>query len=204
MRALGCRAMAALGALALVACACGVPTTGSPRALGRSEVPQLAPTSTTTPPPSSDLPFTVVWLTSSNTPAPTIRYAPEQANRLDNALGVLLGTPPAGFLTAIPVATRLNSVNPNPAITPTSEPSEPITVDLSNGFQETSGPDELLAIEQVVFTIACNLPQAIPHLSVSFEVGGNPLEVPVNGSPVARPVTPADYQFVDGDCTPTS
>jgi len=55
-----------------------------------------------------------------------------------------------------------------------------------------------------VFTIACNFTPAA-HVSVSFEVDGNPLPVPVsNGSPVTRPVTPADYQFSASDCSSSS
>ncbi len=197
------RLAVALVVLALAGCACGVPTSGSPRALGQNDVPQLAPTTTTAPAALSDLPFTVVWLTSSNATAALVRYAPEQANRLANALNVLLEGPPAAYFTAIPIATRLNGVTPNAAVGQASVQSEPITVDLSNSFQESSGLDELLAVEQVVFTIACNLPQAVPHLLISFEVDGNPLQVPVlNNTTVARPVTPADYQFTSASCMP--
>jgi spore germination protein GerM len=193
---------AALTLLVLIGCACGVPTQGSPRSLGKGDVPKLPPTSTTTSRPSANLPFTVVWLNGSNDPSPQVFYAASQADRLSNALDTLLNGPTGSqFFTAIPSSTTLHSVTPNPVDIPTAAPNEPIVVNLSDEFIESSGLDEVLAVEQVVFTIACNLTPAT-HVSISFEVEGAPLQVPVlSGSPVSRPVTPADYDFTPGDCT---
>jgi spore germination protein GerM len=196
--------VAAVGALVLVACGCGVPTSGSPRTLGKTDVPLLPPTSTTTSTPSSYLPFTVVWLNGSNAPSPQVLYAARQSDRLANALDTLLGGPASGsqFFTSIPSDTRLIDVDPSPAAIPAAAPVGPVVVDLSNEFTESSGLDQVLAVEQIVFTLACNLTPS-EKVSVSFEVGGSPLPVPVlSGSPVSRPVTPADYGFSAGNCLP--
>lgn len=197
-------ALAFVVALALTACACGVPTSGSPSALSKGDVPQLAPTSTTTTSPGF-LQFTVVWLSDTNTASAQFLYNPHQSDRLNDALGALLAgpTPPKQFITAIPPGTRLIGVSPNPNGLPAAAPNTPVIVNLSNTFTLSSGLDEVLAVEQVVFTIACNLTPAA-RISVSFEVAGDPLEVPVppSGSPVSRPVTPADYGFTPADCTP--
>ncbi len=196
----------AVVALALIACGCGVPTSGSPSALDKSDVPQLPPTTTTTP--SANLPFTVVWLNGSNAPSPQVLYAPRQSDRLANALVTLLAgpTPPSQFSTAIPAVTTLIGVSPNSNGLPAAAPDQPVVVNVSLEFTASSGVDEVLAVEQVVLTIACNLTPAA-HVSVSFEVDGSPLPVPISsGSPVSRPVTPADYiaQFSASDCLATS
>ena len=196
--------LAPLMVLALVLCACGVPISGSPRSLGKGDVPRLAPTSTTTSSPTANLPFTVVWLDGSNNPAPQILYAPSQSDRLANALDTLLDGPKNNQFTTIPPQTRLNQVTPNPSLVSAAAPDNPVVVNISSEFTESGGNDQVLAVEQVVFTIACNLTPAA-RVSVLFEVDGTPLSVPLlSGSPVARPVTPADYKFSPSDCTAPS
>jgi spore germination protein GerM len=197
-------AVGALVALAVALCACGVPTSGAPRALSKGDVPRLPPTSTTTTSPTANLPFTVVWLDAANNPSPQTLYAPRQSDRLANALDTLLEGPPNNQFTAIPPGTHLNQVTPNPSGVTPPAPDNPVVVNVSSDFTESGGIDQVLAVEQVVFTIACNLTPAT-RVSVSFEVDGTPLPVPLlSGSPVARPVTPADYKFSASDCTPAS
>lgn len=197
--------LAALGgtvALALALAACGAPISGSPRAISRADLPAPpAPATTTTTPPTDYVALTIVLLDSAtNAPTPVLRYAPQQSDRLATVLADLLAGPTPGIETlhlysAIPPSTRLIGVSPNPLGTPGVAPTGPVTVNLSTDFVQINGLSQVLAVEQVVFTVACDLtPTAPASTRVSFEVDGAPKDVPVaNGTSVSRPVTTADY-----------
>ena len=197
--------LAALGAtvaLAVALCGCGVPTSGAPRAISKNQVPTPpASAPTTTTPPADDIAVTIVLLDSTtNGYHPVTRYAPQELDRLASVLtDLLVGPQPGevlhGLTTAIPATTKLIGVSPNPAGTPGVVPSEPVTVNLSADFLEINGLSQVLAVEQVVFTVACDLtPVAPPTTRVFFEVDGVAQDVPIaNGTSVSRPVTAADY-----------
>ena len=197
--------LAALGGtvvLALALAACGVPVSGSPRAISKSDLPAApAAATTTTAPPADEVAVIIVLLDSAtNAPSPVLRYAPQQSDRLQTVLTDLLLGPAPGSETlhltsAIPSSTRLIGVSPNPLGTPGIAPSGPVTVNLSADFIAINGPSQVLAVEQVVFTVACDLtPVAPPTTRVFFEVDGVAQDVPIaNGTSVSRPVTAADY-----------
>jgi len=192
-------------AAAFALSACGVPVSGSPHALSRNDVPPPAPPTTTTTTPSSII-FVVAWLNASETGiSPQLLGAARQSDRLSTVLDALLSGPGVGtsFFSVIPPLTQLLKVTPDPTGLPAAAPPGPITVNLSAEFLD-SAPlgQEVLAVEQVVFTLACNLTPA-DHVSVAFEVDGSPQAVPIgNGTTATGPVTAADYGTLD--CTPSS
>jgi spore germination protein GerM len=201
-------ALGATVALAVALCACGVPTSGAPRAISKNQVPTPpAAVATTTTPPADDIAVTIVLLDSTtNDYRPVSRYAPQELDRLATVLSdLLVGPQPGevlhGLTTAIPPTTKLIGVSPNPAGTPGVVPSAPVTVNLSADFLEINGLSQVLAVEQVVFTVDCDLSSTT---RVAFEVAGSTTPVPIaNGTSVIRPVTSADYLPTGGtlDCT---
>jgi spore germination protein GerM len=182
--------------VALTLCACGVPTSGA-RAIAKSQVPSAPPpVPTTTQPPRDFTQLTIVLLNAANNVAhPVIRYTPQESDRLSTVLSDLLAGPSPGetldgLTTAIPETTRLIGVSPNP-LAPAIVPSGPVTVNLSADFLDITGLDQVLAVEQVVFTIGCVL---TPTTRVVFEVQGVPQDVPIGtGQAVSRAVDSSDY-----------
>lgn len=182
--------------IACTLCACGVPTSGA-RTISKSQVPSApTPVPTTTPPPLDYTPVTIVLLNgANNVPHPATRYTPQESDRLFTVLSDLLKGPSAvetldGLTTAIPDATTLIGVSPNPSA-PAIVPSSPVTVNLSADFLDITGLDQVLAVEQVVFTVGCAL---TPTTRVIFEVQGVPQDVPIgNGTSVSRAVDSTDY-----------
>jgi hypothetical protein len=194
--------LAALGgtlALALVLCGCGVPTSGARAIKVQVPTPPTAVSTTAPLQPSDEIQVTIVLL-SGTVPHPVTRYSPQQLDRLATVLSdLLIGPQPgdiqSGLSTAIPSATKLIGVSPNPSGTPGEfvPTSNAVTVNLSSDFLETIGPSQVLAVEQVVFTIACDLTTSVAT-RVAFEVEGVPQDVPIaNGTSVAGPVSASDY-----------
>jgi hypothetical protein len=186
----------ALAVLAIALAACGVPTSGAPRAIGKSALP-IPPPSTTTTAPIDGVQVTIVLLSAATSaPTPVHRVVALKDDNLRSVLSDLLSGPQPGetlqgLTTAIPTSTQLFGVDPNPLGTPGKTPSTPIVINLSTDFLEINGPNVVLAIEQVVFTVACDLSATA---RVSFEVDGDPQDVPIAiGTSVSRPVTAADY-----------
>ena len=189
--------------------ACGVSTSGSPRAISKSLVPSAAVT-TTTVSSSCEIPVVIVLLDSAtNAPAPVARCVPQQLDNLHTVLTDLLAGPGRDELeskdTAIPQSTRLLAVYPNPVGTPAVVPTTPVTVNLSLEFSDVTGLSQVLAIEQVVLTVACDLsPSAPTAIRVLFQIDGTPFDVPIlDGGLVNRAVTAADYLPPNGtlDCS---
>jgi len=205
------RVLALLGAagLALALAACGVPVSGSPRALSKADVPPPVGNPSTTIAPADDVPLTIVLVSPTGAPLPRSRYVPQQQDRLSAALADLLGGPDPqeialGISSAIPGPTTLQRVAPNPA-SGAVPPANPVVVNLSADFLDAVGINQVLAAEQVVLTVACYL--GPPYATrVLFEVEGNPLSVPIgNGSTVVRPVTASDYVGqAPPPCTPAT
>ena len=200
MRARKAAAGALVGAIALAVglCGCGVPTSGPAHAISKTHLPAPpAPVTTTTPPNSDDVEVTIVLLDAvSDTPAPVHRFVALKDDNLRTVLSDLLSGPQPGetlqgLTSAIPATTVLIGVSPNPLGTPGVAPSAPVIVNLSSDFIEVNGPDVVLAVEQVVFTVACDL---TPSARILFEVEGAPRDVPIaNGTSISQPVTSADY-----------
>jgi hypothetical protein len=66
-----------------------------------------------------------------------------------------------------------------------------VTVNLSAPFGQLSGPLQVLAVEQVVFTVVA---ETTPATGVLFEVSGIPIDVPLSdGRQVSTPVYPWAY-----------
>jgi hypothetical protein len=195
-------------AIALTLGACGISTTGGPKAIPKGQLPNVpADVSTTTTPPNSDfLSATIVLLEAlSNLPVAVSRAVPAQSDQLATVLADLLLGPQGkeqsqGFYSAIPTTTRLRSVSPGNLL-PNSTPSGPITVDLSLQFVESSDPE--LEVQQVVATVSCFFSPTVP-VRVLFKVDGEPQAVQVaSGIAVTRPVTINDYGTAP-NCTPSS
>jgi spore germination protein GerM len=191
-----------LGLLALAGC--GVPVSGSPRALSVNDLPPPQAAVTTTTAPADYLKLTIVFLGTNGQPTPVSRYAAAQQDRLSTALGDLFQGPVGNEIllvtTAIPGPTQLLRVTPDPPANTGPPSSGPVIVNLSGDFLATSGPNQVLAVEQVVLTVACYLGAAT---QVSFEVEGIAQPVPIGtGSSPGRPVKAADYVSLPLNCGP--
>jgi spore germination protein GerM len=121
---------------------------------------------------------------------------PQKSDDLATILTDLLDGPQPGELlkgltTAIPSSTALVGVTPNPAGTPAVVPNVPVTINLSEEFLEVGGAEQVAAIEQMVFTVACDLAASV---RVLFEVGGSLQAVPILGGGLfTGAVTASDY-----------
>jgi len=190
-RRVGLLALGALGALALAGC--GVPIGGSPTIIANSQVnPRaLAPVPTTLP---QGTPTYIYLVGASGTPTPVVRYVPPQlCDNFEELLTRLVQGPDSnevvdGVYSAIPGGTEVLSVTPRTA---TGKPgSGPITVDLNDNFGEVAGAEQVLAVEQIVYTIN----QLEAGAQVLFQIEGQPIEVPVAiGAQVPRAVSAFDY-----------
>jgi spore germination protein GerM len=183
--------LVAMGAVALSAC--GVPIGGAPTVIANSQVnpSALGPPPTT---PQQGTPTYIYLVAQSGTPTPVIRLVPPQlCTNYEELLSRLAAGPDPdeeddGVYSAIPAGTEVLSVTPhNVGTKPTSGP---ITVDFSDSFGDVGGSEQVLAVEQIVHTIAVLNAQA----QVLFEIEGQPIEVPVGtGAQVPRAVSTADY-----------
>jgi hypothetical protein len=186
-----------LSAVALAVAACGVPVGGGPHSLSKGDLPPAPVETPTTSITAFQLPVVLVDA-ATNPPTAVVaeRYTPQQSYRLSVPLRILLQGPSGrepsqGVFSAIPATTKLLGVTPNPVVTSSVGTGTLVTVNLSPDFLETTGSNQVLAVEQVVFTIACNLSVTT---RVSFQVAGVPQGVPVgNGTFVRSPVSATDY-----------
>jgi len=178
---------------AALAAGCGVPTQSAPQIIPRAQVPfhlldPEAPTTTTTMPPP---PFTVpvlVYLVSSNgqnlVSSQRLVAPPAQ---LSAVLDALLAGPTAGELalgtqTAIGSGVRALGASVNGGVA---------TVNFNSAFGDLSGPQQVLAVAQVVFTVTGQLS---PETGVTFEIDGTPTNVPIaTGAQVPGPVHLLQY-----------
>lgn len=187
-------ALLALGALTAGGAGlagCGVPLDAGPHRLASGDVPLglSAPTTTTTQAgPRSPRAVAViqVYFVAHDRLIARSRLIPSPA-AAGEALGSLLAGPTLpeaaiGIRSAIAAGTALLAVH--------EARGGRATIDLSTQFAQTGGPDQILAIAQVVYT-ATSLPEVT---SVSFELADQPVEVPTaNGTLVSGPVGRADF-----------
>jgi spore germination protein GerM len=182
--------------MALAAClvaGCGVPTQSAPQTIPRAQVPfhlldPEAPTTTTTAPAP---PFTVpvlIYLVSSTgqnlVSSQRLVAPPAQLSAVLDALlaGPTAGEAALGTQTAISSGVRVLGASVNDGVA---------TVNFNSAFGEISGPQQILAVAQVVFTVTSQLS---PETGVTFEIGGTPTNVPIaTGAQVPGPVHLLQY-----------
>jgi hypothetical protein len=186
---------AALAVVGLLMVACGIPT-GGPTAIAKSDVPfhLLTPstgaTPSTTTPPAVGVPETIFLVAgqhlvgvSRDVAVPTTLPA-----TLSEVIGALLEGPTAeesafglqSFLTGTKTQVSVTVAGPTATVNFSTNPVLPQVV----------GPDQTLAIAQVVFTAT----EQPPITGVSFEIAGKPTPVPTaSGAQVPGPVGRASY-----------
>jgi spore germination protein GerM len=175
-----------LGAATLLG-ACGIPVDNGPHALARSDVPfgllqpSNASTTTSTTTPSVGVPVTVYMVGTDGHLTAVGRDVPVPAP-ITAVLGALVDGPTAteasaGLASAIPTQTSILSAAVTAGV---------VTVNLAGPFDQLVGQAQIEAVAQFVFTAAA---QPGVH-GVSFQLSGQPVEVPVAGGaqvPVATP-----------------
>jgi spore germination protein GerM len=186
------RSVATVGALALALTAgCGIPTSGSPKAIAKDDVPfhLLNPSpSTTEKPPTvpAGVPEIIYLVATTQNLIPVTRNVEVPAN-LTEVLGALLEGP-TSFETAFGIQSYLTGTTDQVSA---SVQGGIATVDFtSNPLVQVVGPNQTLAIAQVVYTAT----EQSGVTGVDFEIGGVPTDVPIaNGSQVSGPVDRSDY-----------
>lgn len=182
-----------LGSLVLAGPACGVPTESGDRPLREDDVPLalLADTTTTTttttvPPAVTVETFPIdVWFVRGDRLLP-VRRDQRRRPDLDDLLEALVDGPApderrAGLRSALPDTVEFSGEEPV---------GGEIVIDLDPSFRNLSGPEQVLALAQLVYT-ATGLPGAG---RVTFTIAGVPLDVPrADGLLVSGSVSRDDY-----------
>jgi spore germination protein GerM len=185
-------AVMVLAALALTGC--GVPTGASPQAIAKSQVPfrllaPQAPTTTpvTAPSPSFTIPVTVYLV------SPSQQYLVENPRlvappaELSAVLDALLAGPTTSE-SALGIQTALSS---SVRVLGASVANGVASINFNSDFGEITGPQEVLAVAQVVYTVTGQLSVAT---GVQFLIDGVPINVPIGtGAVVAGPVHVLQY-----------
>ena len=183
-------AAAVLIASAVALSACGIPTDSSPHPLTKSDIPfgllKPASTTTTTIVPAVSVPVTVYLVANGGAHLDAVSRKVSFPGTLAAIIDALLTGPTnaeaaAGVQTAIAAQTKLLSVATMGPIA---------TVNLSDSFGKTVGPELITAVAQVVYTVT-----AVPGIAeVLFELGGQPASVPTaTGTLASGPVSRADF-----------
>ncbi|MHB1774634.1 MAG: GerMN domain-containing protein [Acidimicrobiales bacterium] len=187
-------ALAALGALALAGC--GVPIGGA-HVLARSALPPAllqrrlpTPTTTSTTTPADYVPASVFWVGPNHaTLVQATRAIPGTASPrtiLTDLLTDLTRGPVASETTQGDTTALAGVLIGGPTVD-----QQVVTVDFTSPFGQISGPDQVLAVAQVVYTVVgyegCGV-------GVAFEIDGTSAAVPIgNGSQTFGPVYQLDY-----------
>jgi spore germination protein GerM len=184
-------AFLAVAAVLLVTTACGIPTSGSPSVIPGDRVPfdlldPVSPT-TTSPatPPAVAVPETIYLVAPNQHLIAVSRYIAIPAT-LTQILTALLDGPTAAESTS-----GLESFLTGAAIGVKATTSGGIaTVDFIGNPVQVVGPDQTLAIAQVVFT-ATQQPNVT---GVLFQIDDAPVDVPIgSGAQVSSPVSRSSY-----------
>ena len=176
---------------AIVTASCGIPTEAVPSTIPTRAVPfdllnPRSPTTTmVTAPPVASVSEPIYLVAPTQHVSPVLRNVAPPAN-LTQILGALLEGPTSAesatglqsFLTGKPndvVATEVNGI---------------ATINFTTSPVQVVGPNQILAISQVVFTA-----MAQPGITgVIFEIAGTSVEVPTaGGAQVPGPVNDATY-----------
>ena len=189
------RTRAAAGLVAAVVAltlgACGIPTASHPSPIAKSDVPYHLlnpPTTTTTAPgaaPAVGVPELIFLVAPSGHLVAATREVAVPAS-LTQVVGALLAGPTAtesgegiqSFLSRTGVQVILSPTGGVATVTFTTDPIQVV------------GPDQTLAIAQVVYTVT----QQPGVTGVTFAIAGKAIEVPTaTGAQVPGPVARADY-----------
>lgn len=187
MRAL---ALVAVVAVAVVAAACGIPDDAAPSRISPSAVPfhLLDPASApTTAPitPQVGAREDVYLVDTSQHVIPVIRDVAPPAT-LTEIMGALLD----GTTDAEASAGLQSFLTGKPADVQATVAGGIATVDFATNPFQIVGPDQTLAVAQVVYTAAAQ-PGVV---GVLFQIAGKPIGVPTDGGvQVSGPVTTATY-----------
>lgn len=205
-RAVAGVALVAAGALALAGCgvpiggAHALPRSGIPSALLQRQLPPQTTTPTTTPTGDYVL-ATIFWVGPGGTSlVPAQRWVPGTAplrSALDDlTTGPLPSETSQGDSSALDPNVRL-AADPTPN-------GQVVTVDFTSPFGLISGPEQVLAVAQVVYTVAASEGCGI---GVAFEIDGTAAAVPIyNGAETLGPVSQSDYAALkpsNWSCPPT-
>jgi len=179
-----------LAVVALGSVACGIPTAATPTPIAKSDVPYhlLNPPTTTTTVPGTPPAVGVaeqIYLVSPDghlvaaTREVAVPASPTQV------VGALLAGP-----TATEAAAGIQSFLTQAGVQVTTQAGGVATVDFSTNPIHVVGPDQTLAIAQVVYTVT----QQPGITGVTFEIDGKAIEVPTAaGAQVPGPVGRIDY-----------
>lgn len=171
------RALAATSAVAmcgLLLAACGIPTQPSASAIPASQLHARRPVTPPTESPCAKgcTSINVYFVSSKGRLVPVGRIAPPH-DKVGAVVGAMLAGPtPAeratGFSTALPTDIRLLS-------TTETLKRRTITLNFSVDFATLSGPQEVLGVAQVVYTVS----SITPGVGVIFEIASVPVQVPL-------------------------
>jgi hypothetical protein len=182
-------ALFATVALAILSAACGIPSGGAPTDIAKADVPfrllHPSPSTTVPQPPAVGVTETIFLVTGGQHLQPVTRDVPVPAN-LTQILGALLDGP-----TAAESSAGLQTFLTGPRTQVTATVSGGIaTVNFASNPVQVVGPDQTLAVAQVVFTATQQ-----PGISgVAFEIAGQPIGVPTaSGVQASGPVNRTLY-----------
>ena len=181
---------AVLVTIALVVTSCGIPTDGSPQAISKSDVPfhLLMPTSPPTTTPQTltvGVPELIYLVDPTQHLSPVTREIAPPAT-LTEILGALMDGPSSAE-TSTGLRSFLTGLPSDVSATVTSGIA---TVNFLSNPVQVVGPDQILAVSQVVFTAT----QQPGVTGVVFQIAGQPIEVPTSSDVlVAGPVNRATY-----------
>lgn len=168
--------------------ACGVPVQTRPVALANGQLPAgLTSASTTTTLPGSSVPVSLVqvYFVAGDRLVARSRLVPSPGSLPEAVADLLAGPTPAESTAGI-----RTSIDPGTELLSERVSKDRVTLDLSAAFANTGGPDQILAIAQLVWTAT-----GVPGIdSVSFELQGSPVAVPLaDGTLVTTPVNRDSY-----------
>jgi hypothetical protein len=180
-----------LAALALIAASasCGIPSGGAPTDIAKADVPfhllNPAPSTTVPTPPAVGVTETIFLVVGGQHLQPVTRDVPVPAN-LTQILGALVDGPTAAE-SAAGLQTFLTSTRTQVTATVSNGIA---TVDFANNPVQVVGPDQTLAVAQVVFTAT----QQPGVAAVAFQIDGQPIGVPTaSGVQASGPVNRTLY-----------
>lgn len=184
-------ALVALASAVAVLASCGVPSDPGPRSIPEDRVPfglladDTVPSTTTTPAGSTTV---TVYFVEGERLLGVSRDVTEPVTA-ESLLAALLAGPTAqeaerGLLTAIP---------PAAAVTSTGVVGSQAQLELSRSFADVSGPNQVLAIAQIVYTVT-----ALPGIDqATFTLEGRAVEVPAGGGTLkSGPLMRGDFPTV--------
>lgn len=178
--------------MTILLAACGIPTDSSPHMIPRANVPfhilssgSAPSTTTTTLPPTVAVPETIYMVDSTQHVTAVTRDVVLPAT-LSQIVGALLDGPTAAESSA-GLQSFLTGRPGDVSVTVTNGIA---TVNFATNPVQVVGPDQILAVAQVVFTVTQQ-----PGISgVVFHIAGQPIEVPTAaGAQVPGPVSRTTY-----------